>query len=1004
MNTIYRIVWNAATGKWVVASELAKGRKKKARVVGFAVALALGLSFGGNVAMADTAKAGDACTMPSGAEGTVDGSGYCMTGAGGSMGVQSIGTMAAVDDAMVKVNGSAASVATGTNTIAIGSGAQSDSGSGGDGNVAIGSGATIQNTGAGAIAMGRNATIQASGGDSSITGAGSIAIGDGAKVLGNNAIAMGANASAQQTNAIAIGAGASATGANSVAVGNSAKASANNSVALGSGVSATRDNTVAVGSRQVVNVSAGTQANDAVNVSQLTSVVTALGGGASINGTTGAVTGPTYSVGGTTVNNVGDAITNLDGRATDNTTNISNLSSQIADGTIGLVQQDPASKNITVAAGTGGNNVDFTGTDGARTLSGVANGELSDTSTQAVNGSQLNATNVQVTQNTTDISTLNTSVTNLDGRVTTNETNITNLQSQIGAGTVGLVQQDASGNVTVAATKGGNVVNVSGTDGARKITGVANATLSDTSSEAVNGSQLNDTNNQVAQNTTNISTLNTSVTNLDGRVTTNETNITNLQSQIGDGTIGLVQQDAATKNITVAAAKGGAVVDVTGTDGARKVTGVADGTLSATSTDAVTGKQLNAINQQVTQNTTNISTLNTSVTNLDGRVTTNETNVTQLKSQVEDGTTGLVQQDAATGNITVGAHATGGNVSVAGTNGARVVSGVANGTDDDSAVTIAQLKAVGLVDADGNSVAALTYDDATKATARLGGTAGTVIDNLAAGRIASGSMQAVNGGQVYDLQQNFQGQVDSLNGQVGRLSDRVSVVEQGVGKPGPGNGGGYTPAPGTGENSLAVGEGANASGSNSAAVGNGAVASGDNSSAIGNGAVASGSSGTAIGAGAAATGDNSVALGAGSVADRANSVSVGSAGSERQITNVAAGTAPTDAVNVQQLNDARDWAQSYTDSRANALDRKIDKVSRSASAGTAAAIAVANLPQAYAPGQSAVSAGVGTFNGQTAVAAGMTTISSSGRWVFRGSVVGNNRGDAGAGAGAAMVW
>ncbi|MEX3681675.1 hypothetical protein AB3X89_31360 [Paraburkholderia sp. BR14320] len=60
----------------------------------------------------------------------------------------------------------------------------------------------------------------------------------------------------------------------------------------------------------------------------------------------------------------------------------------------------------------------------------------------------------------------------------------------------------------------------------------------------------------------------------------------------------------------------------------------------------------------------------------------------------------------------------------------------------------------------------------------------------------------------------------------------------------------------------------------------------------------------ALGAAASASADNSVALGQRSIADRANSVSIGSAGQERQITNVAAGTADTDAVNVNQLQQA----------------------------------------------------------------------------------------------------
>ncbi|MBW9108145.1 hypothetical protein, partial [Paraburkholderia phenoliruptrix] len=90
----------------------------------------------------------------------------------------------------------------------------------------------------------------------------------------------------------------------------------------------------------------------------------------------GAITNPTYSVGGTTVNNVGDAITNIDGRVTQNTTDITNLTNNLNSGTVGLVQQDAATRNITVAQGTDGTVVDFTGKAGTRTLTGVSAGAV----------------------------------------------------------------------------------------------------------------------------------------------------------------------------------------------------------------------------------------------------------------------------------------------------------------------------------------------------------------------------------------------------------------------------------------------------------------------------------------------------------------------------------------------------------------------------------------------------------------------------------------------------
>ncbi|RBL67094.1 adhesin, partial [Pseudomonas sp. MWU13-2625] len=186
-----------------------------------------------------------------------------------------------------------------------------------------------------------------------------------------------------------------------------------------------------------------------------------------------------------------------------------------------------------------------------------------------------------------------------------------------------------------------------------------------------------------------------------------------------------------------------------------------------------------------------------------------------------------------------------------------------------------QLKATGLIDPNGKPLGAIVYDDLTLGSATLGGVGGTLLNNVNGGAIAAGSMQAVNGGQLFAMEQKFQNSVDSLN-------SRLTNVEQ--------NGTGVKPPTGEHGNQLSqLGDGSGATGS-------GSMTLGQNSTASGNGSVAMGNN-------AKASGNNSVALGANSVADRDDTVSVGAPGQERQITNVKAGTAPTDAVNVQQLND-----------------------------------------------------------------------------------------------------
>jgi autotransporter adhesin len=138
---------------------------------------------------------------------------------------------------------------------------------------------------------------------------------------------------------------------------------------------------------------------DAINGSQLhgvsSSVADALGGGSMVNAN-GTISAPSYNVGGTTVHNVGDAVTNLDGRVTTNSQQITELNNSLNNGSEGLVRQDATTRAITVAKGTDGTLVDFSGTAGARTLTGVAAGAVNAGSLDAINGSQLHGVSSSV--------------------------------------------------------------------------------------------------------------------------------------------------------------------------------------------------------------------------------------------------------------------------------------------------------------------------------------------------------------------------------------------------------------------------------------------------------------------------------------------------------------------------------------------------------------------------------------------------------------------------------
>jgi S-ribosylhomocysteine lyase LuxS involved in autoinducer biosynthesis len=731
----------------------------------------------------------------------------------------------------------------------------------------------------------------------------------------------------------------------------------------------------------------------------------------------GTVSAPSYSVGGTTVGNVGDAITNIDDRVTQNAGDITNVQNQLADGSIGLVQQDATTRDLTVGKDTDGTVVNVSGTAGTRTVTGVAAGAVNATSVDAINGSQLYGTSSSVANALGGGSTVNPdgtisapsysvggttvgnvgdAVTNIDGRTTQNTTEITNVQNQLADGSIGLVQQDASTrDITVGKDTDGTVVNMAGTAGNRTVTGVAAGAVNATSVDAINGSQLYGASSSVANALGGGSTVNPdgtvsapsysvggttvgnvgdAITNIDGRTTQNTTEITNVQNQLADGSIGLVQQDATTRDLTVGKDTGGTVVNVSGTAGNRTVTGVAAGAVNATSVDAVNGSQLygasssvaNALGGGSTVNPdgtisapsysvggTTVSNVGDAITDIDGRVTENTTDITKLQNQMGDvGTqlSGAVQYDRNTdGSVNFNSVTLGGSQSA----GPVVLTNVANG--------------------------ASTYD-------------------------------AVNFGQLSALQD----QVTDLNGQVSSLTGQVSGIQPGspsftaTNVPSASGDGSEVNAatPGTGVGSTAAGAGAAASGNYATVIGANASAAADNAVAVGANAAATGVNSTAIGTGSQAANTNSVALGQGSVTDRDNSVSVGSAGNERQITNVAAGTAPTDAVNLSQMNSSVaqgvQQANNYTDQRINDTNNAINGVARGAYSGIAAATALTMIPEVDQGKTLSFGIGAGTYKGYQAVALGGTARITDNIKVKAG--VGLSAGGTTAGVGASMQW
>ncbi len=686
--------------------------------------------------------------------------------------------------------------------------------------MAISIGAQSKSSGLGSIALGADASATADGAvafNGNAAGKDALALGNGTNATGNNSIAAGPNAGASGLNALAFGntARANATGSmafgtaaqvdsaatNSIAIGGGANvtSAALNSVALGAGSAADRANSLSVGSaaqqRQIINVAAGTADTDAVNLKQLADAIANVEGGG--GGTDPlAVTYDSDAKNSVTLGSAGTAV-KLDNVAAGTLSSTSaeavngsqlfatnqqvdaNKSdiAGLTNGTIGLVQQSVAGAALTVGAATGGTSVNFAGTSGDRKLTGVAAGEsntdavnlqqltdaianvegggtdplavtydsdaknsvtlgsagtavkldnvaagtLSSTSAEAVNGSQLFATNQQVDANKADIA------------------GLTN-------GTIGLVQQSASGAaLTVGAATGGASVNFAGTSGDRKLTGVA---AGESNTDAVNLQQLTDA-------------------------------IANVE---GGGTDPLaVTYDSDAKNSVTLGSAGTAV----------KLDNVAAGTLSSTSAEAVNGSQLFATNQQVDANKSDIAGLT-------------------------NGTIGLVQQSVAGAALTVGAATGGASVNFAGTAGDRKLTGVAAGVGNTDAVNVSQLSGVtdvlgggAKVGTDGSIVPpsyqvngntytnvadaidaaarsgatdpnSVQYDGTARDSVTLGGTGSSTpvaLHNVAAGAVNASSLDAMNGSQLHGTAQSVATAIsgNTTVGSDGKLTAAISV-------------------------------------------------------------------------------------------------------------------------------------------------------------------------------------------------------------------------------------
>ncbi|MED9369490.1 YadA-like family protein [Escherichia coli] len=705
----------------------------------------------------------------------------------------------------------------------------------------------------------------------------------------------------------------------------------------------------------VANGAVSATSSDAINGSQLYStnkyIADALGGDAEVNAD-GTITAPTYTIANTDYNNVGEALDALDNNAL-------------------LWDEDAGAYN----ASHDGN---------ASKITNVAAGDLSTTSTDAVNGSQLNATNILVTQNSQMINQLagNTSETYIEDNgaginyVRTNDTGLTFTDASAAG-----IGSTAVGYNTVA--KGDSSVAMGYNSFAKGDSSVAmgyNSFAKGDSSVAIGQGSYSGVDTGIALGSSSVSS----------RVIVKGSRNTSVSEE------GVVIGYDTTDGELLGALS-------IGDDGKyRQIINVADGSEAH---DAVTVRQLqNAIGAVATTPTKYYHANSTAEDSLavgEDSLAMGAKTIVNGNAGIGIGLNTLVLADAING-IAIGSNARANHAdSIAMGNGSQTTRGAQTNYTAYN------------MDAPQNSVGEFSVgsEDGQRQ-----------ITNVAAG---SADTDAVNVGQlkVTDAQvsQNTQS-ITNLNTQVTNLDTRVTNIENGIGDI-------VTTGSTKYFKTNTDGADANAQGKDSVAIGSGSIAAAD----------------------------NSVALGTGSVADEENTISVGSSTNQRRITNVAAGVNATDAVNVSQLksseaggvrydtkadgsidysnitlgggnggttrisnvsagvnnNDAVNYAQlkqsvqetkQYTDQRMVEMDNKLSKTESKLSGGIASAMAMTGLPQAYTPGASMASIGGGTYNGESAVALGVSMVSANGRWVYKLQGSTNSQGEYSAALGAGIQW
>ncbi len=585
---------------------------------------------------------------------------------------------------------------------------------------------------------------------------------------GAKSVALGYKSVASGATSSALGYQATASGDDSAAFGNGAKAVGTNSVALGSGSIAQEDNSVAVGNsttqRQITYVAKGdinSTSTDAVTGAQIyslsQSVADRLGGGASVN-SDGTVNAPLYEVGTGIYNNVGSALSALN-------TSITNTEASVA----GLAEDALLWDDSTSA-------FSASHTGNVSKITNLAAGTLAADSTDAVNGSQLFDTNEKVDRNTADIATNTDSINQNTADITANTDSINQNTTDIAANTTSINQNttDIATNTTSINSLSDSVTTLtddallwdaaSGAFSAKhngsdsKLTNLAAGTLAADSTDAVNGSQLFDTNEKVDKNTADIATNTDSINQNTADITANTDSINQNTTDIAANTTSINQNttDIATNTTNINslsdsvttltddallwdAASGAFSAKHNGS--ASKITNLAAGTLTADSTDAVNGSQLFDTNEKVDQNTADITTNTNSINQNTTDIATNTTNINNLSDSITTLTDDALLWDAASGAFS------------------------ANHNGSDSKIT-------------NLSSDNLSWNETTSSfSASHGSSTTNKITNVAAGELSEESTDAVNGSQLFETNEKVDQNTTDIAANTTNITQNSTAIE-----------------------------------------------------------------------------------------------------------------------------------------------------------------------------------------------------------------------------------